>query len=320
MRLSKKTISKLSNIFKLTERNFVMKKIITISVAILVAVLALVSCTQMNHKSGFEFTLENYPKMGGSLANLPLGEAVTATVLDVSREEANSMIVFEGSTTDNYKWLADGRFDIILAYEMSDEAKAYLEEKNVEIEMTPIGTDALVFISSLENSVDSLTDEQIREIYKGNITNWSEVGGQDHAIIPYQRNKDSGSQTLFDKIINLGDELMDAPQDIRIGSMIGLLEAVADYENSKDALGYTVYYYLTNMEADKLTTSKLLSIDGVAPTNETIANGEYPYTNDFYVIIRKDAAENSPERILYNWICSEQGKQLAERENYVVKP
>ena len=42
--------------------------------------------------------------------------------------------------------------------------------------------------------------------------------------------------------------------------MIGLLEAVADYENSKDALGYTVYYYLTNMEADKLTTSKLISV------------------------------------------------------------
>ena len=301
-----------------------MKKILALSLA-LILTFVLVSCTQTPNENdritgGFEFTKENYPKMGGSLANLPLGEAVTATVLDISREEANSMIVFEGSTTDNYIWLADGRFDIILAYEMSEEAKAYLEGKNIELEMTPIGTDALVFISSLENKLNSLTDEQIREIYKGNITNWSEVGGDDHDIIPYQRNKDSGSQTLFDKIINLGDELMEAPQDIRIGSMIGLLEAVADYENSKDALGYTVYYYLTNMEADKLETSKLLSVDGVAPTNESIANGEYPYTNDFYVIIRKDAPKDSPERILYNWICSEQGKELAERENYVVKP
>lgn len=260
-----------------------MKKILAIAFTLLMIAATFSGCVQKAGKPTFEFTKENYPKMGGSLANLPLGEAVTATVLSISREEANSMVVFEGSTTDNYKWLADGRFDIILAYEMSDEAKAYLEEKNVEIEMTPIGTDALVFISSLENSVDSLTDEQIREIYKGNITNWKDVGGEDHNIIAYQRNKDSGSQTLFDKIINLGDELMDAPADIRIGSMIGLLEAVADYENSKDALGYTVYYYLTNMEADKLTTSKLLSVDGVAPTNETIANGEYPYTNDFYV-------------------------------------
>jgi len=214
---------------------------------------------------------------------------------------------------------SDGTFDILLAYEMSEEAKALCEEQNEELEMTPIGADALVFICSLENKVESLTQQEIEEIYKGNITNWSELGGEDSPIIPYQRNKDSGSQTLFDKLVNLGDELMDAPEDIRIGSMIGLLEAVADYDNSKDALGYTVYYYLTNMEDDKLSTSKLLSVDGVAPTNDSIASGEYPYVNDFYVVIRKDAPEDSPERILYNWICSEQGKELARRENYVVK-
>ena len=296
-----------------------MKKILVSALALIMVVLCFSGCVQKAGKPTFTFTEENYPKMGGSLANLPLGEAVTATVLGIDREKANSMIVFEGSTTDNYEWLVDGRFDIILAYEMGDDAKAYCKEKGVELEMTPIGTDALVFISSLENTVENLTQQQIEEIYKGNITNWKEVGGEDHEIIPYQRNKDSGSQTLFDKLVNLGDELMDAPQDIRIGSMIGLLEAVADYENSKDALGYTVYYYLTNMEADKLTTSKLLSVDGIAPTNESIGKGEYPYTNDFYVVIRKDAAQDSPERILYNWICSEQGKQLAEKENYVVK-
>ncbi|MBE6705284.1 MAG: phosphate ABC transporter substrate-binding protein [Ruminococcaceae bacterium] len=267
----------------------------------------------------FKFTVDNYPKMGGSLANLPLGEAVTATVLGIDRKTASSMITFEGSTTDNYEALVDGTFDILLAYEMGEDAIKYCEEKGVELEMTPIGADALVFICSLENTVESLTDEQIREIYKGNITNWSMVGGDDHPIIAYQRNKDSGSQTLFDKIINLGDELMDAPEETRIGSMIGLLEAVADYDNSKDALGYTVYYYLTNMEQDKLSTSKLLSVDGIAPTNESIASGKYPYVNDFYVVIRKDAPENSPERILYNWIISDQGKELARRENYVVK-
>ena len=131
----------------------------------------------------------------------------------------------------------------------------YCKEKGVELEMTAIGADALVFIASLENEVASLSQEQIEEIYSGNITNWSEVGGDDHAIIPYQRNKDSGSQTLFDKLIPLGDKLMDAPEETKIGSMIGLLEAVADYDNSADALGYTVYYYLSNMEGEKLTRS-----------------------------------------------------------------
>lgn len=267
----------------------------------------------------FSFTTDNYPRMGGSLANLPLGEAVTATVLGITRDEADELITFAGSTTDNYKAIIDGGFDILLAYEPSEEAKQYIADSGVELEMTPIGTDALVFICSKENKVDSLTLDQIKQIYSGKITNWSEVGGADAAIKPYQRNKDSGSQTLFDKLINLGDDLMEPPVDMTVGSMIGLLEAIADYEGSENALGYTVYYYLTNMEDDKLATSKILALDGVDPTNETIGSGEYSLTNDFYVVIRKDAAEDSPERILYNWICSAQGKELVEKENYVAK-
>ena len=265
---------------------------------------------------GFTFTRDNYPRMGGSLANLPLGEAVTASVLGVTREEADELITFAGSTTDNYKALVDGTFDILLAYEPSEEAMGYVKDNGVELEMTPIGVDALVFICSLENAVSSLTLDQIKDIYRGKLTEWSEVGGSGGAIIPYQRNKDSGSQTLFDKLLNLGDELMTPPENLVVGSMIGLLEAVADYDNSKNALGYTVYYYLTNMEADKLKTSKILDVDGVTPDNETIGSGTYPLTNDFYAVIRKDAAEDSPERILYNWICSDQGHELVVRENY----
>jgi len=288
--------------------------------------IMLVSCdkndtsdTEKNKSTGFVFTEENYPKMGGSLANLPLGEAVTATVLGIDREKASNMIVFEGSTTDNYEALVDGRFDILLAYEPSVEALEYAKANNAEYEMTAIGADALVFICSTNNPIDSLTTEQVKSIYKGQTTNWSEVGGKDLPIIPYQRNKDSGSQTLFDKLVNLGDELMEAPVEYKVGSMIGLLEAVADYEDSDGALGYTVYYYLTNMEKEKLSRSKILNIDGVVPSNESIGKGEYPFVNDFYVVIRKDAPENSPERILYNWITSDQGLELVRRENYPVK-
>ena len=82
-------------------------------------------------QTGFQFTLDNYPRMGGSLANLPLGEAVTASVLGVTRDEADELITFAGSTTDNYKAIVDGGFDILLAYEPSEEAKEYIKEKNV---------------------------------------------------------------------------------------------------------------------------------------------------------------------------------------------
>ena len=267
---------------------------------------------------GYVFTKDNYPRMGGSLAALPLGEAVTAAALGLSREEAGGLIRFENSTTWNYQQLVDGNFDILLAYEPSAEAKAYGEEAGFAWEMTPIGRDALVFIANGENPVQGLTSEQIRGIYTGQITKWSEVGGAEREIIPYQRNQDSGSQTLFDLFFPLGDSLMAAPTEQVVGSMIGLLEVIADYDHSVDALGYTVYYYLSNMEQDKLAKSKILSVDGVSPSNETIASGAYPYTNDFYVVIPADLPEDDPARILYNWICSDQVKELGRRENYVM--
>ena len=277
------------------------------------------STTESNLNGNFVFTKDNYPRMGGSLANLPLGQAVTATVLGVSREDANELITFAGSTTDNYKAIVDGAFDILLAYEPSEEAKQYIKDRGEELEMTPIGVDALVFICSKDNPVQSLTLDQVKAIYSGKTTDWSAVGGEKGEIVAYQRNPDSGSQTLFDKLVNLGEDLMEPPKGRQIDSMIGLLEAIADYDDSKNALGYTVYYYLTNMEQEKLNTAKILAVNGVDPSNETIGDGTYPLTNDFYVVIRKSAEENSPERVLYNWICSAQGAQLVKQENYPVR-
>lgn len=287
-----------------------MKKITSLTLC-LVLLLSLCACKSPS------FTAETYPKMGGSLAALPLGEALTAHALDTDRNTASSLLTFEGSTTDNYNALVDGTFDIILAYEPSEQAKAYAEEKGVTWEMTPIGIDALVFITGKNNPTENLTTEQISAIYNGEITNWAEVGGPDKNIAAYVRNTDSGSHTLFDLFFDLKN--YDSIQrEYIIGSMVGLLDAIASYQGTDEALGYTVYYYLTNMESATLETSKLLAVNDVMPSNDTIASGEYPLSNEFYAVIRSDTPQNSQTRILYDWICSAQGREIAESENYVV--
>ena len=298
-----------------------MRKKVILTVIIAVAVCFVpVGCGRQAppmNMGNFDFTPENFPSMGGSLAALPLGEAVVATALGIPRNEAGGYILFEGSTTSNYMALIDGRFDILLAYEPSEEAVSFARGEGFEWESTAVGRDALVFIVNRDNPVDSISDAQIRDIYSGKLDNWQRLGGSNSKIIAYQRNKDSGSQTLFDKLINLGDGLITPPSEQVVGSMIGLLEVIADYDNAVDALGYTVYYYLANMELDKLEKSKILAVDGVTCSNETIASGIYPYVNDFYVVIPKDLPEDAPARVLYNWICSDQGRELIERENYV---
>jgi len=304
------------------------KSLLSCAVLLLALALCLCACGQEQPQSppkpeveitgGFSFTEENWPYIGGSLALLPLAEAVTAAALDIPREEAGELVRLENSTTWNYNQLVNGEFDLLLAYEPSQEALDYAAEKGFEWEMQPIGRDALVFIANINNPVQELSSQQITDIYTGKLTDWSALGGNPSAIIPYQRNRDSGSQTLFDLFFPLGDELMEPPSEQVVGSMIGLLEVIADYDNSVDALGYTVYYYLTNMETDKLSRSQVLAVDGVEGTNESTASGVYPYTNDFYVVIPADLPEDDPARILFNWICSDQVKELGENENYVM--
>jgi len=295
-----------------------LKKLFAAFLLIAVSMFA-ISCEPRYTPGNFEFTADNYPRMGGSLAVLPLGEVVTAAALGIGRDNAAELIKFEGSTTSNYIALAEGEFDILLAYEPSQEAKDYAESKGFEWEMTPIGRDALVFITNNENKLDGLTTGQVYDIYTGKIKNWSEIGGADGEIKPFRRNEDSGSHTLFELLVLKGAALADRPTEMTlVESMVGMLEAIAEYNASDGAIGYTVYYYLTNMEDAKLDSSKIFKLDGIEPNPSTIASGKYSLINDFYVVIPKDTPTNSPVRILYNWICSEQVRKLGEAEKYIM--
>ena len=77
---------------------------------------------------------------------------------------------------------------------------------------SPAGTspiDALVFIVNPKNPVRNLTADQVRKIYTGEITNWKEVGGVDHAITPYIRDADSGSQEKMETLVMDGLTMID---------------------------------------------------------------------------------------------------------------
>ena len=97
--------------------------------------------------------------------------------------------------------------------------------------------------------------------------------------------------------------------------MGGLIEGVAAYDGSAAAIGYTVYYYANDMKmADGL---KILKVNGVEPNADTIRSGEYPFLNNYYVVISTALAEDHPARIMYNWILGSEGQRLVAHEGYV---
>lgn len=260
----------------------------------------------------FVFTAENFPRIDGSTANIPLIEAVTSVLLGVSR---STLDVSVAGTDDAYRLLAGGECDVLLVYEMSPSTARYFEENDVKLDLAPIGRDALVFLVNRLNPLSGLSAAQLRGIYGGDIADWSAVGGAPGEIVAYQRQTLSGSQTMMQKLV-MGDiPMMGAPAMYAIGDMGSLVQAVAEYDNAARAIGYNVFYYVTNMKLDERI--KLLDIDGVTPTADTIRSGAYPFVNDFYVVIRADEPEGSPARVLYEWMQSAHGQLLVDHEGYV---
>ncbi len=101
-----------------------------------------------------------------------------------------------------------------------------------------------------------------------------------------------------------------------IGSMGQLMEAVKSYdETTAGAIGYSVYYYAEEMKMAQ--GLKMLKLEGVEPTPETIRNETYPIINPKYVVIPASAGENSANRKMFEWLLSEEGQTLIAKEGYV---
>lgn len=257
------------------------------------------------------FSADTYPVVDGSTATLPLMAQVMADTCGILPTEAEPYCT-ASKTTRSWERLLEGDVELLLVYEAPEALKPEVEK---ELEVTPIGRDALVFIVNEQNPVESLTRQQLIDIYAGRITNWSEVGGNNEPIVAFQRDENSGSQTLFKKLL-MGDEpLMDAPIGLRPAMMGGLIDGLASYNDAGNALGYSVYYYASEMYAQP--GLKFLAVDGVAPAGDTIGDKTYPLTNEFYAAIRKDTPSGSPTRTLYDWVCGPEGKAAIEAAGYV---
>lgn len=259
-------------------------------------------------------TKEEFPVMDGSTASIPLGEAIYSFLTGADIEETKHDLKFN-TTSEGYYNLMDGEADLLLVYEPSQLVLQTMEEKEIPLEFKPIGRDALVFIANERNPVDSLTREQITDIYKGKINNWSEVNGPDLEILPFQRPENSGSQTLLEKLVLSRKELMEGPQVIRPEDMGELIDVLAAYNHDNNALGYSVYFYAKNMYHKP--DLKFIAIDGIMPSNESIQSGSYPYINDFYAVIRKEEPKDSNARRVYDWLTSEEAQDIAAQAGYV---
>ena len=258
------------------------------------------------------FSQEDYPRIDGSTATLPLAEAFKSAF---TGEDIYNIEIEHSKTHNAYVNLINKDTDLILVTYPSKDELQLARNSNVELEIVPIVKEAFVFFVNKENSIDNLSLTQIQDIYSGKIKNWKDVGGIDKEIIAFQRPENSGSQTGMLNLVMKDKKMMKPTTETVSQSMADIIDVISDYDNRENAIGYSYYYYATTMYTTE--KMKLLSVNGIEPTYENIKTGLYDIQTAYYAVIRKDEPESSNTRKLLNAMISERGQNIAKEAGYV---
>ena len=229
----------------------------------------------------------------------------------------------------SYERLIRGEADVLFAAtKASAELESLAAEQGVELQYIPIAYDAMVFFTNLENPVNGLTRQQIQDIYVRNAySSWDQVGGPEAKLLPYCRNTDSGSHALMERYFLEDGKLSLAPEILQGNVSVAMSSALTDVASALSldppayAIGYSVYAYygsyeemMTDATPNKL---KLLAVDGVLPTAETIADGTYPLADYNYLVLRSDEPKDSPARRLAEFMVSDAGQQAVADSGFL---
>ena len=293
------------------------RKTVHLILAILMVLAVMTGCSAQQAEpveTAPQFTPESYPVVDGSTVTIPLSEALGARTMGISIEEVRQYII-HNKTHQAYLNLISGDADLIFVTSPSVEELQIAKDNQVELEIIPIVSEGFVFLTSADNPTTNLTLAQIQEIYTGKIINWKQLGGSDVPIIAYQRPENSGSQTGFLDLVMKGLKPVAPPTEQVVAEMGQLIDAVAAYNNEPDAIGYSYYYFVTDMWGNDQV--KLLSVDGVYPDKESISAGTYPIKTAYYAVVRSDEPKDSSARKLIAWLLTEEGQKLAEEAGYV---
>lgn len=228
----------------------------------------------------------------------------------------------------SYERLISGEADVLFAAtRASNDLEAQARAAGVELMYIPIAYDAMVFFTNEENPVKGLTIAQLQDIYARNAyDNWSRLGGPDARLLPYCRNTDSGSHALMERMILDGGRLSLSEGLLSESVSIAMQTALTDVASALEtdppayAVGYSVYYYYlragTMMGDVTENRLRLLEIEGVPPTDETIAGGSYPLSSHNYLVLRTDEPEDSPARRLAAFMLTGTGQTVVTNAGF----
>ena len=266
-----------------------MKKFICMILA-MVMVLSLVAC------GSNKITTAQTDKLSGTVSTD--GSTSMEKVIGGLGEmfmERNSGITFTYNPTGSgsgIKAVQEGRCDIGLS---SRDLKD--EEKASGLTGTVLAYDGIAIIVHPENPVADLSVETIAKIYTGEITNWSEVGGNDAEIVLIGREAGSGTRDGFESITDTEDACQYRQELTSTGDVITTVS------QNPGAIGYASV-------ASVKDTVKAVTVDGVAPTEATIKDGSYVVQRPFVLVTKTDAELSEAAQKFFDYITSADANEI----------
>lgn len=250
-----------------------MKKIISLMVVAVLLVAALAGCGTTNTDT---------PKDNGQVSGTVSTDGSTSMekvigFLSEAYMEENSAVKVTYNPTGSgsgIKAVQAGSCDIGLA------SRDLKPEEATDLNGTVVAIDGIAMIVNKENPVKDLTIEQIAALYKGEITNWSEVGGADAPVVLIGREAASGTRDGFESITDTEDACKYNQELTSTG------DVVQTVSSNPNAIGYASL-------ASVKDTVKLISVEGVTPSTKTIQDGSYKIQRNFVMVTKKNA-ELSP--------------------------
>lgn len=259
-----------------------MKKIICIALAAVMA-LSLAACGGNNGLSGKVAT-------DGSTS---MQKVIGALKETFEGENAGVEVTYNptGSGT-GIKAVQEGRCDIGLSSRALKDA-----EKEQGLVGTVLAYDGIAVIVNPENTVEDLTVEQIGAIYKGEITNWSEVGGIDAEIVLIGREAGSGTRSGFEEIVGVEDLCQYRQELTSTGDVITAVS------QNPGAIGYASL-------ASVKDTVKAIKVGGVAPSEETVKDETYAIQRPFVLVTKEGTALTETAQAFFDFITSEAAREV----------
>jgi phosphate transport system substrate-binding protein len=238
----------------------------------------------------------------GSTTVLPIAQACAEAYMDAHSEITIS--VQGGGSGVGIASLLDGTCDIADASRAIKEKEInQAKEAGVEPMEHVVARDAIAVVVHPTNPVKGLSRVQIKAIYTGKISNWSEVGGEDKKIVILSRDSASGTFEAFNKLAL--DKEKVRPDALLQASNQAIAVSVS---KTPGAIGYIGLGYVSD-------DVKVITVDGIEPTKETALSGEYPLSRPLYMY-----TNGEPEGAVKDFIgfvLSEVGQDLVEENGFV---